>query len=124
MEQEVDEVTVTASDSPFKLFQGKALLKTLQNKLKMIRKFNAEIELVIEDEDDLVSELEQQRQFQFSASVTIARLSALIAKNEKERHRPPHELSTDPSSSSSATSRKTKLPELRLLTLTGSLNDW
>ena len=55
----------------------------------MIQKFDAEIELLIEDEDDLAYELEQQTEFHVSASVTIARLSALIENYKKERDRPP-----------------------------------
>ena len=53
----------------------------------MIHKFNAEIELMIKDEDELANELEQQTEFHVSASVTIARLSALIEiykKKERE----------------------------------------
>ena len=53
LEQKVDEFTVTAIDSSTKLFQGEALLKTLQDRIAMIHKFDAEIELLIEDEDDL-----------------------------------------------------------------------
>ena len=72
----------------------------------MIHKFDAEIELLIEDEDDLANELEQQTEFHLSASVTIARLSALIKNYKKERDSPPHEFSTDSSPSSSATSSR------------------
>ena len=83
LEQKVDEFTVTAIDSSTKLFQGEALLKTLQDRIAMIHKFDAEIELLIEDEDDLANELEQQTEFHVSASVTIARLSALIENYKK-----------------------------------------
>ena len=71
-------------------------MKTLQDPPSMILKFDAEIELLIEDEDDCVSELEQQPEFLVSASVTIARLSALIEKYETECDRPSREFSTDP----------------------------
>ena len=104
LEQKFDEFTVTAIDSSTKLFQAEALLKTLQDRIAMIHKFDAEIELLIEDEDDLANELEQRTEFHVSASVTITRLSALIEKYKKERDRPPREFSTDPSSSNSATS--------------------
>ena len=123
LEQKVDEFTVTAIDASTKLFQGEALLKTLQVRIAMIHKLDAEIELLIEDEDDLANEMEQQTEFHVSASVTIARLSALIENYKKERDRPPREFSTD-SSSSSATSSRLKLPKLQLPTFTGSYTDW
>ena len=90
----------------------------------MTNKFDAEIELLIEDEDELANELEQQTEFHVSASVTIARLSALIENYKKERDRPPREFSTEPSSSNSATSSRMKLPKLQLPTFTGSYTDW
>ena len=62
----------------------KVKMKTLQDRLPLIPKFDAEIDLLIEDEDDSVSELEQQTEFLVSASVTIGRLSALIEKYETE----------------------------------------
>ena len=40
----------------------------------MIHKFDAEIELLIEDEVELANELEQQTEFHVSASITIARV--------------------------------------------------
>ena len=86
MEQKIDESKVTATDSSTKLFQSEALLKTLQDRIAMIHKFDAEIELLIEDEDDLANELEQQTEFHVSASVTIARLSAL-SENYRKRTR-------------------------------------
>ena len=57
------------------------MLKILQQEISMIHKFDVEIELVIEDEDELANELEQQTEFHVSANVTIARFSAL---NEKK----------------------------------------
>ena len=123
LEQKVDEFTVTAIDSSTKLFQGEASLKTLQDRIAMIHKFDAEIELLI-DGDDLANELEQQTEFHVSASVTIARLSALIENYKKERDRPPREFSTDSSPSSSVTSSRLKLPKLQLPTFTGSYTDW
>ena len=44
LKQKVDEFTVTAIESSTKLFQGEALLKTLQDSIAMIHKFDAEIE--------------------------------------------------------------------------------
>ena len=122
--KKIDEFTVTAIDSSTKLFQGEALLKTLQDRIAMIHKLDGEIELLIEDEDELANEREQQTEFHVSASVTIARLSALIENYKKERDRPPREFSTDPSSSNSATSSRMKLPKLQLPTFTGSYTDW
>ena len=122
-QEKVDEFSVTAIDSSTKLFQGEALLKTLQDRIAMIHKFDAEIELLIKNEDELASELEQQTEFHVSASLTIARLSSLI-ENYKKRDRPPHEFSTDPSSSNSATSSRMKLPKLQLPAFTGSYTDW
>ena len=40
LEQKVDEFTVTAIDSSTKLFQGEALLKTLQDRIAMIQGVN------------------------------------------------------------------------------------
>ena len=85
MEQKVDAFTFTAIDSPTELFQGEALLKTLQDRVSVNNKPDAKIELLIEDEDDIANEPEQQTQFHVSASVIIARSSALIENYEKER---------------------------------------
>ena len=63
------------------------MLKTLQNRIAMIHKFDAEIELLIGDEDELANELEQQTDFHVSASVSIAKLSALIENYKKEHDR-------------------------------------
>ena len=46
LEQKVDEFTVTVVDSSSKLFQGEALLKTLQDTTSMIRELDVEIELL------------------------------------------------------------------------------
>ena len=81
LKQEVDEFTLTAIDSSTELFQGEALLKTLQNRISMIHKLDAEIEFLIDD--DLTNELEQQMEFHISAGVTIARSSALIENYKK-----------------------------------------
>ena len=83
-QEKVDEFSVTAIDSSTKLFQGEALLKTLQDRIAMIHKFDAEIELLIKNEDELASELEQQTEFHVSASLTIARLSSLIENYKKK----------------------------------------
>ena len=88
LEQKIDEFTFTAIDSSTELFQGEALLKTLQDRISMTHKFDAETELLIEHEDELANELEQQRLFHVLTSVTIARLSALIENYKKERDRP------------------------------------
>ena len=104
MKQKVFEFTFTAIDSSTKFFQGEALSKTSQARISMIHEFDAKIELLIEDEDEMANELEQQTEFHVSASDTIARLSALIEIFKTERDRPPREFSTDPSSSISATS--------------------
>ena len=66
------------------MFQGEALLKALQDGIAMIHKFDAEIDFLIEDEYDLANELEQQTEFHVSASVTIARLSALSDNHKKK----------------------------------------
>ena len=124
LEQKVDELTVTAIDSSTKLFQGEALLETLQDSIAMIHKFDADIELMTEDEDELANELEPQTEFHVSASVTIASLTALIENYQKERDRPAREFPKDPSLSSSATSNRLKLPKLQLPTFTGSYTDW
>ena len=84
LEQKVDEFTVTAIDFSTKLVQCEALLKTLRDRIAMIHKFDAEIDLLIEDEDELANELEQQTEFHVSASVSIARLSALIENYKKK----------------------------------------
>ena len=105
------------------MFQGEALLKTLQDRIAMI-KFDAEIELLIEDEDDLANELAQQTEFHVSASVTIAGLSALIENYKNECDRLPRGFSTVSSPSSSATSSRMKLRELQLPAFTGSYTDW
>ena len=76
MEQKLYEFTFTAVDSYFKQ-------KTLQKRILLIHNFCAEIELLIEDEDELANELEQQTEFHVPASVTIARLSVLIENCKK-----------------------------------------
>ena len=78
LEQKVHEIAFTAIDSSARIFQGEALLKTLQDKNIMSYKFDAEIELLKEHEDELPNDLKQQEEFHVSASVTTARLSDLI----------------------------------------------
>ena len=63
--KQIDEFTFTAIDSSTELFQVEALLKTLQYRLSMIQKLDAENDLLIEAEDELANELEQQTEFLF-----------------------------------------------------------
>ena len=83
----------------------------------------------MENENVLAIELEQQTEFQLSASVTIARLSASIENYKKERDRSPRAFSqtrafSTTSSSNCATSSRKRLPELQLPKFTGSYTDW
>ena len=88
LEQKVTEFTFTAIVTSTELFQSEDLLKTLQDRSSRIHNFDAEIELLLGNEDELAKGLEQQTEFHVSASVTIARLSALVANFKKERDRP------------------------------------
>ena len=76
----------------------------------MIQEFDAKIELLKEDEDEMANELEEQTEIHVSVSDTIAWFSALIEIFKTERDRPPREGSKDPSSSNSATSGRMRLP--------------
>ena len=108
MEQRVHDLTFTAIDSSTKVFQSEVLLETLQDRISRIHKFEAEIQILIEDE--LANEVEQQLEFNVAASVTIARLSALIGNYKKQRDTRPLVFSTDLFSTNSATSSRRKLP--------------
>ena len=54
------------------------LLKTLQDKMQVIHRYDAEMELLLDDDDQLCQDMELSTQFYHNATVTVAHLSALI----------------------------------------------
>ena len=123
LEKKVDDFVTTLIATPNQLVEAEALLKTLQDKIQVIHRYDAEIELLIEDDDQLTQDMEVSSQFHHNACVTVARLSALIDNHKKARE--VTRSSSRPSASDSTQSTsKLKLPKLQLPTFTGSYTEW
>ena len=78
LDKKVDDFLTTVIATPNQLVEAEALLKTLQDKIQVIHRYDAEIELLLDDDDQLSQDMELSTEFHHNASVTVARLSALI----------------------------------------------
>ena len=74
----MDDFLTTASATPNRLAEAESLRKTIQDKIQVINQYDAEIELLLDDDDQLSQDIELSTQFHHNASVTVARLSALL----------------------------------------------
>ena len=59
------------------LCEAEALLASIKNRWKIVHRYNAEIKLLIDDEDELSSELDSNAIFDEKASIAIAGLESL-----------------------------------------------
>ena len=64
---------------------AEALLANLKNRWNLVHRYDAEIELLIDDEDELSSEIDSSALFDEKASIAIARLESLII-TYKQKH--------------------------------------
>ena len=58
-------------------------MSTLKNKSSEFNRWGREIEFLFEDENELLAEMETTTDFDHNASITVARLSALINNYQK-----------------------------------------
>ena len=99
------------------LFEAEGLLSTLKSKSQIVHRYDAEIELLIEDENELATEIETNLLFDEKVSVAIARCEALIANYKKN-------MTVTPSLPNSVSSSKMRLPKLQLPSFTGLYTEW
>ena len=99
--------------------KAEALLANLKNRWNLVPRYNAEIELLINNEDELSSEIDSSATFDEKSSIAIARLESL--NNTYEQKALSHRTSTSVVTSGITTS-KMKLPRLQLSKFTGSYN--
>ena len=109
----MDDFLTTLVATPNQLVEAEALLKTLQDKIQVIHRYDAEIELLLDDDDDQMSQdREFSPQFHHNASVTVARLSALI-DNSKRASDVTGNSSRTSTNNGSQNSSELKLPKLQ-----------
>ena len=66
------------------LCEAEALLANLKNRWNLVHRYDAEIELLLDDEDELSSEIDSSALFDEKASIAIARLES-TAKNPNKQ---------------------------------------
>ena len=77
-ETRVDDLVADQAITSEKLCEAEALFSTLQNKYKTILRWDAEIELKIEDDAKLAQEQEAFSDYETRMNIAMARLSALF----------------------------------------------
>ena len=121
LEHKVDALAVSPIARDAEVYDAEALLTTIKGKAAVIRRWDAEIELKIED-DLLDDELEAATQWEHKMGVTEARLCALLDNFKRIRTDPRN--SSGPGQDPSGTANQMKLPKLSLITFTGPYTDW
>ena len=124
LERKVDALAAGLISTDLQLMDAEALLKTLKTKYTTIRRYDAEVELKIDDEK-LEDDMSTADDYEQKMLVTQARLVALI-ENYKKAQLPPSS-SAAPATSSSAprgSGTQMRLPKLALPTFTGSYSEW
>ena len=121
-ETRVDDLVADHAVTSEKLCEAEALFSTLQNKYKTILRWDAEIELKIEDDAKLAQEQEAFSDYETRMNIAMARLSALI-DNIKTQLKAGLTATASTSSSLTTTGRM-RLPKLQMLTFTGAYTDW
>ena len=117
-ETRVDDLVADHAITCEKLCEAEALFSTLQNKYKTILRWDAEIELKIEDD----AKLEAFSDYETRMNIAMARLSALI-DNIKTQLKAGL-TATASTSSSLPTTGRMRLPKLQMPTFTGAFTDW
>ena len=98
------------------LCEAEALLSSLKTQWNMVHRYDAGIELLIDDETELIAEIEANAVFDEKANVSIARVESLI-NTYKQKQQTRSSLTS--SSSATSTANTMKLPKLQLPTFTG-----
>ena len=117
LEPKVDVMLSRPITDQDRLVEAEGLLATLQNKSQIVNRYDAEIELLIEDENDLAIEVEANTVFDEKSIIAIARCEDLIANYKKS----PIISSSEAHTSSTS---KLRLPKLQLPSFTGLYTEW
>ena len=121
-ENSVDDLVADHAVTSEKLCEAEALLSTLQNKYKTIFfRWDAEIELKIEDDAKLSKEQEVSSDYEARMNIAIASLCALI-DNIKTQLKTGLKAAASTSSSPSTAGRM-RLPKLQVPFFTGAYTD-
>ena len=123
LEKKVDDFLTTMTATPNQLVEAEALLKTLLDKIQVIPWCDAELKLLLDDDHLLSLDMDLSTQFHHNASVTVARLSALIDNFKRASEATGNSPRTS-TNSGSQNSSKLKFSILQLLSFTGSYTDW
>ena len=118
----MDDFLTAVIATPNQLVEAEALLQTLQDKIQVIHLYDAEIELLLDDDDQLSHDVELLIQFHHIASVTVARLSALIDNYKIQSEATVNSPRTS-TNDGSQNSSELKLPKLQRPSFTGSYTD-
>ena len=102
--------------------EAEALLAILRNRWNLVPRYDAEIELLIDNEDELSSEIDSSATFDEKASIAIARLESLNNTYTNKQKSLSRRTSTSVVTSGITTS-KMKLPKLQLPKFTGSYTE-
>ena len=121
-ETRVDDLVADHAITSEKLCEAEALFSTLQNMYKTILRWDAEIELYIEDDAKLAQEREAFSDYETRMNIAMARLSALI-DNIKTQLKAGL-TATASTLSSLPTTGHMRLPKLQMPTFTGAYTDW
>ena len=121
-ETRVDDLVADHADTREKLCEAEELFSTLQNKYKTFLRWDAEIELTIEDDAKLAQEQEAFSDYETIMNIAMARLSALI-DNIKTQLKAGH-TATASTSSSLPTTGRMRMPKLLMPTFTGAYTNW
>ena len=78
LEKKMADILTTVIVTSNQLVETEGLLKTLQDKMQVIHRYVAEMELLLDDDHQLCQDMELSTQFYHNATVTVAHLSALI----------------------------------------------
>ena len=118
----MDDFLTTVIATPNQLVGAEALPRRIQDRIQVIHRYDAEIEQLLDDDDQLSQDMELSTQFHHNASVTVARLSALIDNYKRQSEATVNSPRTS-TNDGSQNSIKLKLPKLQLLSFTGSYTD-
>ena len=114
LQTKVDAFIQQSIDDEEKLCEGEALLAMLQNKSLVVNRWDAEIALLIENEDELAAEMDGANEFEHKVSITIARLEGLLNNYKQQVNHQPR--NSNEATNSVGSSSKLKLPKLQLPT--------
>ena len=114
----VDQFVTTSITTDDQLCEAEALLSSLKSKVQDIHRWDTEIQLGIDDENELDTDVQAATNFEMDSSITIARLTALIDNYKRQP------LPSRRSSSPTVPGSRLRLPKLELPSFSGSYTDW